>query len=493
MTIYYNTIKLIFLSVLLMGVSCTSEDLTGDSTIIGQVAEISATIGSTLETKASLRGDDGISYATFASDDKIGFYSEGGLSAANQELTYKSTSFLSEALQWTDEDARNMFAYYPYIADETNINIWRDKVSDNISLEGFNDILTSTNAKVIKGTLVQLNFKHHFAMLVIQKGVGFNKQNLSTDISVTLNESVGKTASIKERKSILLKKDGTGGVKTLSTYKGPQYKSKDTWYAIVPVGNFEGGGKAEVESVTLCNDNGYEMTIPYDRKTLLSNTKYVVTVQLRNGVAVIEPEEIVRWTDERFEVEDAKGIGNDNFSEWLSSYNDPNAHDYTTFGLYDEQLDKWAFKLKEDIRPNAWTNSGGAAAVITTFSDILDGQGHTISGITLIGTGNNIGFFGTLSGTVQNLKLEDIKVEGKDYVGAIAGINTGTITNCQVKGFSVVVGKNSVGGLVGNNTGSVSDCTSSAMVSGTGSVNLLVGSGTAATNSISTGVVVNKK
>lgn len=488
MTTYYNTIKLILLSVLLLGVSCTSEDLTEDSVATRKIAEICATIGSTQETKASLRNDDGISYLAFEAGDQIGFYSEGGLSATNQNLTYSSNSFLSEALQWTDEDAKNIFAYYPYTADNANINIWRDKVSDSNTFQGFNDVLTSTNAKVIKGTLVQLDFKHHFAMLLIQRGEGFDKQTTKTDISVNLNEYIAKTASIEDRKSIQLKKDDVEGVKILSTYKGPKYNSKDTWYVIVPVGNIEDGGKAEVASITLHNDNGDEMTISYNRKDLSSNTKYVVTVQLRNDAAVIEPEEIIRWTDEEFVVEEAKGIRNDNFTKWLSSYND-GVSDYTKFGT--QESGKWVFKLQEDIFPSAWSSTGNAA-VVTNFADIFDGQGHTISGITLIGTGGNIGFFGTLSGTVKNLKLEDIKVQGTENVGAIAGTNNGTITNCQVKGFSVVVGRNNVGGLVGNNAGSVSGCASSAMVSGTSSVNDLVGTGTSATNSISTGVVVIK-
>lgn len=494
MTTYYNTIKLALLFVLLLGVSCTSDDLGSNPGIIGKKAEIKATIGNPVETKATMRSDDKISYSQFETSDEIGFYSEGGLAATNTKLTYTTGSFLLDALQWTDGDAEDVFAYYPYTADEANIDIWR--LNANGLPNGFNDILTAENSKVTQGTLVELTFQHHFAMLIIQRGAGFeNPVTGNENISVNLNESVDKTASIKGRKSIELKKNETDGVKTLSTYKGNQYNTKDSWYVIVPIGNFAGGGKAEVESITIHNNNGDEMTIPYSRKNLASNTKYVVTVQLRNDVAVIEPEEIIRWTDEDVDIESLPGINDEEgFMKWLAAYNGSSTGELGNYGSYDNVNNEWTFRLLKDIEIKTWNDGLNNAAVITNFSDIFDGQGHTISGIKLIGNAANTGFFGTLSGKVQNLKLEDINVEGTTEIGAIAGFNTGTITNCQVKGFSVVVGTNNVGGLVGNNTGTINGCTSSAIVAGptSNSVGLLVGSGLEGTANISTGAIVKK-
>ena len=71
------------------------------------------------------------------------------------------------------------------------------------------------------------------------------------------------------------------------------------------------------------------------------------------------------------------------------------------------------------------------------------------------------------SGVIQNCSNEALRVHGDHYVGGIAGINSGTITTCEV-GFAFksidqityVGGRNWVGGIAGklDGTGSVSNC-----------------------------------
>jgi hypothetical protein len=90
---------------------------------------------------------------------------------------------------------------------------------------------------------------------------------------------------------------------------------------------------------------------------------------------------------------------------------------------------------------------------ITGFTGVFDGNGHTISNLTINTTSNNAGLFATVSGgTVKNLTIEngEIKTTGA-YAGAIAGYVSGsaTISDCHVVNTTVQSGTYGAGGLVG--------------------------------------------
>jgi len=104
----------------------------------------------------------------------------------------------------------------------------------------------------------------------------------------------------------------------------------------------------------------------------------------------------------------------------------------------------------------------------TGFSGIFDGNGHTISHLTITGEGY-LGLFGQLASGSQviNMGLIDVNVIGSgSYVGGLAGENFGSITMSYSGG--VVEGDIGVGGLVGSNAGSMTQCCSSSVVNGTG-------------------------
>ncbi len=105
------------------------------------------------------------------------------------------------------------------------------------------------------------------------------------------------------------------------------------------------------------------------------------------------------------------------------------------------------------------------------FCGNFDGQGHTISGISVNANGMNyIGVFGIDDGTVKNLTVSDCLFAGNGSVGAIAGLNRGTVENCHVAADVSVTGNFGVGGIVGDNDGVyqrgfVLGCTSAAALS----------------------------
>jgi len=109
-----------------------------------------------------------------------------------------------------------------------------------------------------------------------------------------------------------------------------------------------------------------------------------------------------------------------------------------------------------------WMPIGG----IDGFSGTFDGNGHTITGLRINFTYNfpqsmSAGMFGTIdeSGLVENLGLIDANISvGTQGIGAIAGVNNGTIRNCFVTGN---IGDLAVkGGIAGSNTqsGTIQNC-----------------------------------
>ena len=111
----------------------------------------------------------------------------------------------------------------------------------------------------------------------------------------------------------------------------------------------------------------------------------------------------------------------------------------------------------------------------TPFTGVFDGNGHTISHLTITGA-SYLGLFGKLlSGAeVKNLGLVDVNITGSGgYVGGLVGENRGAVTRCFSTG--AVSGYWHVGGLVGSSADTVTQCYSSATVSGNRYVGGLVG------------------
>ena len=132
--------------------------------------------------------------------------------------------------------------------------------------------------------------------------------------------------------------------------------------------------------------------------------------------------------------------------------------------------------LTDDINleGRTWTPVGTSAS--DGYTGIFDGGNYAITNLEIhTSESSNQGLFGYVnSGTVQNLKLENVSItaENSQYVGAVAGYSRGRIENCEVSG-SVNGGANvsgsSVGGVAGGNAGGkVVGCSSTASVTGDG-------------------------
>ena len=122
--------------------------------------------------------------------------------------------------------------------------------------------------------------------------------------------------------------------------------------------------------------------------------------------------------------------------------------------------------IAESFIQQPWRPIGATDS--TAFQGTFDGGGHVISMLQtekpVAGCGYR-GLFGVVgkNATVQGVSISSCKMRGWDYIGAVAGVNEGTIKDCHVT-FSVMStidsGKN-LGGICGLNkkTGTISGCT----------------------------------
>jgi len=130
------------------------------------------------------------------------------------------------------------------------------------------------------------------------------------------------------------------------------------------------------------------------------------------------------------------------------------------------------YALGRDIDAGAsasWNGGAGFAPVggSSAFTGTLDGQGKTISNLTINRpSGQWVGLFGYngASATVRDLGLLGVSITGYTAVGGVVGQNMGTIANVYTSG-SVTSTNAGAGGIVGYNYGPLSNVYSTSAVS----------------------------
>lgn len=142
----------------------------------------------------------------------------------------------------------------------------------------------------------------------------------------------------------------------------------------------------------------------------------------------------------------------------------------TLLAVKDAPNEKYQLVFDVDMEGEQWTPFA--------FGGTIVGNDHTIWNLTVSPTTvGNTGMFTTLSGTVQNVKFENLNVTltATDYtnsyaVGGVCGVLTGTLQNVTVKSGEIVGGTNYnyAGGLVGSMTGgTLKNCKNYATVTST--------------------------
>ncbi len=152
---------------------------------------------------------------------------------------------------------------------------------------------------------------------------------------------------------------------------------------------------------------------------------------------------------------DLNGDGQPDKEEFADDYSQafPSAIDNTKAQGYELSGD-----LDFGDNPTSWESIG---LFSQPFQAVFEGNGHTIDNLfqdqsdPALFADEPSGLFGVVGnrGQVINLGLEDVSIQGVNWVGALAGLNLGSIGVCSVTGR--VEGVNGVGGLVGRNFGDI--------------------------------------
>lgn len=159
-----------------------------------------------------------------------------------------------------------------------------------------------------------------------------------------------------------------------------------------------------------------------------------------------------------------------------NSNNEPSIT-YTTISTVAElqaiSNQKGNYKLSNniDISGSSWTPIEG-------FTGLLEGDNYEISGLTISGNKANIGLFSTLKGTVQNLKMTAVDINGTGdagTAGSVCGTNEGTIKNVFASGKINAPYYENVGGIAGFSNQNILKCTNGATVSAFSNVGGVVG------------------
>ncbi|MCK9225191.1 MAG: hypothetical protein M0Q02_08905, partial [Candidatus Muirbacterium halophilum] len=125
-----------------------------------------------------------------------------------------------------------------------------------------------------------------------------------------------------------------------------------------------------------------------------------------------------------------------------------------------------------------------ASSVASAFSGVYDGDGFTISNLTINRpTTDGQSLFGYLNGIsltnkaqIKNLTVDIANITGKDYTAILGSeVRRSIITNCST--FGQVIGENIVGGFIGQiaDGTSVTFCNSLAIISGQNNIGGLIG------------------
>ena len=316
---------------------------------------------------------------------------------------------------WTNHDDITVTAWWPYTAGETTppAVVVRADQSSPTDFEG-SDFISAENQPVSYGNPT-LRFTHRTARVTV----------ILTDYT-------------EERMFVRL----TG----LSTENGnpaviaPYDKGGDTYTALVAPQSVATG----TAFITCAFTNGkvfvYRMQGAAEWK---AGEEYTYTVSL---AAAEDPGYTVSEDGKTYNVTSADG---------LLAWNEAVQKDMTLNCTLADNI---------DLTGKDWTPIGTSFG--NSYTGTFDGNGKTITGLTVTGSDRYTGLFGFIKGTVKNVVLTEINITSGTFVGGVAGWSFGgNIENCSVSGS---VSGSDVGGVVGyQQGGSITGCSSSATVKGT--------------------------
>ena len=407
------------LALLLAATACTQDEAgflpegAEGTPIVFTATGLNPDATATAGTRAPVDGNwEGVQSVAVRMNGTVKAYDVTPTTADNTSATLTS----DEPYYWTNHNNITVTAWWPYTAGETTppaVKVAADQ-SARKDFEG-SDLIVAEEQTVSYGNPT-LRFTHRTAR-----------------VTVILTDYTEGMASVKL----------TG----LSTENGnpaqiiPYDKGGDTYTALVAPQSVATG----TAFITCAFTNGkvfvYKMQKAAEWK---AGEEYTYTVSL---AAAEDPGYTVSEDGKTYNVTSADG---------LLAWNEAVQKDMTLNCTLADNI---------DLTGKDWTPIGTSFG--NSYTGTFDGNGKTITGLTVTGSDNYAGLFGNLSGTVKDVTLKDVKIESNNDMSAVGGVAGysfgGKIENCSVSGS--VSGSGIAGGVVGYQSGGfLTGCSSSATV-----------------------------
>lgn len=376
--------------------------------------------------------------STFSEGSQIMLNASGGLQTSNEVLTYTNGQWKTEnQLLWSNKTAAtNVTALYPVYPDLTYSK-------ENLYSTGMlEDVLYAKDEYPADGSIC-LQFNHQFSLLTLhldgELQSGFQKMEVTCPVVVS--------AITPESTEITFATDDA------HTSSIMQVSSSGNYSFIIP--------PAKNMDITIgIQADGKKYTTQLPSKSFASNQEYTYNLKTsETSPGIVTAEDWIAFS---------QLINHKTLTEY-------NGKALADFGKTVDGVS--TYYLKNDINFEGVDCTKleqiGSAQNNYYFSDILDGQGHSLSNILLKPYRATTGIFGAISSTstVKNIHIKSCNAtvtpqsnSTAEGTSILVGRNKGKIVNCSVEDCEISANPTkanqsaNTGGLAGTSTGQIINC-----------------------------------
>ncbi|WP_462341757.1 fimbrillin family protein [Phocaeicola plebeius] len=417
--------------------ACTQDDLGGGTLPEGEYPLVIRATGlqavATPASRATVDGNwQGVQTVALSVGGTVKEYDV----TASDADGYKTATLSSDTdpFWWTSREDITVSAWWPYGTTIPDVVVKEDQ-STKAGFEGSDFI--SAEAQTVQFDNPTLEFSHRTARITVLLKPGDGIPSVTgADVSVTgLGTDNGNPATIRTY---------APGTDTYEALAAPQTVMANTPFIQVDLGR------------------GTYYFRPKNDVVLEAGSRYTYTVNVTAKGLELAGCTIGGWTDGGGESGTAEDLGY--FIQDDGSYTVYNANGLLAWNKAVQSDLSLNCTLTADINltGTTWTPIGSGFSSNTGYQGTFDGQGHSITGLSITTNstdgGNAVLFDGIGSnGTVKNLQVEVNYNVQQGVASGIVNVNYGTITACSVTG-DIAARTSDIGGIASINNGSIIGC-----------------------------------
>ncbi len=423
---------------LLAATACTQDDLGGGTLPEGEYPLVIRATGlqavaTPASTRATVDGDwQGVQTVALSVGGTVKEYDVTASDADGYKTAILSSD--TDPFWWTSREDITVSAWWPYGTTIPDVVVKEDQ-STKAGFEGSDFI--SAEAQTVQFDNPTLEFSHRTARITVLLKPGDGIPSVTgADVSVTgLGTDNGNPATIRTY---------APGTDTYEALAAPQTVMANTPFIQVDLGR------------------GTYYFRPKNDVVLEAGSRYTYTVNVTAKGLELAGCTIGGWTDGGGESGTAEDLGY--FIQDDGSYTVYNANGLLAWNKAVQSDLSLNCTLTADINltGTTWTPIGSGFSSNTGYQGTFDGQGHSITGLSITTNstdgGNAVLFDGIGSnGTVKNLQVEVNYNVQQGVASGIVNVNYGTITACSVTG-DIAARTSDIGGIASINNGSIIGC-----------------------------------